>query len=116
VPLTYPYLNGQALPLPASNVRELVPVVEEKTLADGTTVRYHRGHKTRVTLRWTRKREDVAKAIDALGRLRGSTQFVDQDGTPYVVLVESSDGLDAVPGTDPPRYGCGLVLIERRPR
>lgn len=116
MPLAAPVLDGTTLPFPNGYVRESVPVVAEKTLADGTVVRYHRGHRTRFTLRWTRKRETVADVIEALGRLRGATQYVDQDGTPYVVLVDSSDGLEPVPGTDPPRFNCGLVLIERRPR
>ena len=116
MPLAAPVLDGKTLPLPNGYVREPVPVVVEKALADGTVVRYHRGHRMRFTLRWSRKRETVADMVEDLARLRGATQFIDQDGTPYVVLVESSDGLEPVPGTDPPRFNCGIVLIERRPR
>lgn len=116
MPLAAPVLDGQTLPLPNGKVRDAVPVVDERTLADGTTARYHRGHKTRFTLRWQLKRQDVADLVESLGRIRGATQYVDQDGTPYVVLVEELDGLEPVAGTDPVRYGCGIVLIERRPR
>lgn len=111
-----PILDGQTLPLPSSHVREAEEVVDRRTLADGSTVRYHRGHRTRIRLGWRMRPAAAAALVDQLSRLRRVTQYVDIDGTPYVVEVQASDGVEAVPGTDPIRYAVGLTVVERRPR
>lgn len=111
-----PILDGVTLPAPTSHTLQLVPVTQDVELADGTTVRYHRGHRTRVSMRWRMVSRSVRDAIVALSRVRGVTQYVDIDGTPYVVRVDSPDEVDSVAATDPVRYDVGLTLIERRPR
>lgn len=111
-----PMLAGVTLPRPTGYTRTPEPVVDERTLADGTQVRYHRGHRNTWELRWSLKSEAVADLIESLGRTRGVTQYVDIDGTPYVVLCGDIDGVEAVAATDPVRYAVGLSIIERRPR
>lgn len=114
--MALPILDGRTLPAPSSHVRDLEDVVDRRTLADGSTVRYHRGHRTRVRLGWRLQRAAAAKLVEELARVRRTTQYVDIDGTPYVVEVAGFDGADAIAGTDPVRYTVGLTVAELRPR
>lgn len=111
-----PILDGITLPAPNTRVLDLVEVVDRRTLVDGTTVRYHRGHRTRIRLGWGLRQYDAAELVQTLARLRAVTQYVDIDGKPYVVEVEGFDGAEAIAGTDPVRYSVGLTVAERRPR
>jgi hypothetical protein len=111
-----PVLAGVTLPLPSGYGVTPVPVVDERELADGTLVRYHRGHRTRWALSWRSKRPDTLADIFQAAQVRGVTQFVDLDGVPHVVLVEDVDEASAIPGTVPVRWECGVTLVERRPR
>jgi hypothetical protein len=117
MPSTPPVLAGSALPLPNGHERTPIPVESTVELAGGGRSRYHRGHRVRVELEWRSLTTDAADTLDAaVRRTRGATQYVDIDGTPYVVLVEEYSGRDAVPGTDPVRYRASLTVEERGPR
>lgn len=114
--MVLPILNGVTLPAPSSHAVQLMPVSQEVELADGSTSRYHRGHRTRITMRWRMVKADVRDQIVELSRLREVTQYVDIDGAAYVVRVDDSDGVDTIAATNPVRYDVGLTLVERRPR
>lgn len=111
-----PTLDGVTMPRPSTYRRTAKAVKDDRELASGTVARYSRGHRFEHVLGWELAQETAALLLEQLARIRGVTQFVDMDGTPYVVLVDDFDGLTPIPGTAPPRYKVGLTLRERRPR
>lgn len=114
--LTRAVLNGYTLPLISRYSRKRVPVEETRELSSGTVARYHRGHRSVFNLSWSMVHADALEVIEQVGRIRGATQFIDVDGTPYVVLVEELDDIVPIPGTEPEKYAVGIRLTERRPR
>lgn len=111
-----PVLDGVTMPRPSAYRRTPVAVASDRELAGGTIARYSRGHRYEHKFGWELAQEAAALLLEQLGRIRGVTQLVDMDGTPYVVLVADFDGLEPIPGTAPPRYKVSLSLRERRPR
>lgn len=111
-----PVLDGVTMPRPSTYVRRPVAVASDRELASGVIARYSRGHRFEHKLSWALAQETAALLLEQLARIRGVTQFVDMDGTPYVVLVDEFPGLEPIPGTAPPRYKVSLSLKERRPR
>lgn len=111
-----PVLDGVTMPRPSAYRRRPVAVASDQELSSGTIARYSRGHRFTHELSWELMQESGALLLEQLGRIRGVTQFVDMDGTPYVVLVDDFDGLEPIAGTAPPRYKVSLSLKERRPR
>lgn len=111
-----PVLDGVTMPRPSTYRRTPIAVASDRELAGGTIARYSRGHRFQHSMSWDLAKESAALLLEQLGRIRGVTQFVDMDGTPYVVLVDDFDGLEPIPGTEPPRYKVSLTIKERRPR
>jgi hypothetical protein len=117
VPLALaPVLDGVTMPRPSQYRRTPVAVAQDRELSGGTIARYSRGHRFQHVMSWELAQETAALLLEQLGRIRGVTQFVDMDGTPYVVLVDDFDGLEPIAGTAPVRYKVSLSLKERRPR
>lgn len=116
VSLGQPTLAGVVLPRPSAHTRTPVEVSSSTQLADGSDATYHLGHRMVFDMRWDLATDEVASLVERLGMLVGPVEYVDLDGTSYVVSVADRAPREAIRGTDPVRYTVGLTVQEHAPR
>lgn len=111
-----PRLAGVTLRAPSSHSRVPAEVSTEVQLADGSTASYSQGFVMVWSLTWELTSGEESASIERLGMLVGPQEYVDIDGTVWVVTVSDRQPREAIRGTDPIRYGVGLTLQEHTPR
>lgn len=116
VSLGQPTLAGVVLPRPTSHTRTPMEVSSTTTLADGSDATYHLGHRMVFDMSWDLATDDTAALVERLGMLVGPVEYVDLDGTSYVVTVNDRAPREAIRGTDPVRYTVGITVQEAAPR
>lgn len=114
MPLTAaPILYGRTLRRPQTRARKPEPLSSTVTLAGGALRRYSRGSRFRWSLSWVNLPEAQALELDSVLTRQGATQFVDQDGQSYTVIIEGYSGIEARSGTSPVRYDASVDLVQQ---